>query len=65
MKYSANTLEHHWMPFTPNREFKENPRFVVKSKGYAATIVAGQVVVENGEHTGNRPGQVIREFVRG
>ena len=40
-------------------------RFVVKSKGYIATIVAGQVVIENGQHTGNRPGQVIREFVRG
>lgn len=43
MKYSANTLEHHWMPFTPNREFKENPRFVVKSKG-----------VEMWDHNGNR-----------
>lgn len=43
MKYSANTLEHHWMPFTPNREFKENPRFVVKSKG-----------IEMWDHNGNR-----------
>jgi beta-alanine--pyruvate transaminase len=43
MKYSANTLEDHWMPFTPNREFKENPRFVVKSKG-----------VELWDHNGNR-----------
>ncbi len=40
-------------------------RFIVKSRGYEATIVGGQVVVENGEHTGQRPGQVIREFVRG
>ncbi len=31
------------MPFTPNREFKENPRFVVKSKG-----------VELWDHNGNR-----------
>lgn len=31
------------MPFTPNREFKENPRFVVKSKG-----------VEMWDHNGNR-----------
>ena len=40
-------------------------RFIVKSTGYTATLVAGQVVVENCQHTGNRPGQVIREFERG
>ncbi|MFZ9129383.1 MAG: amidohydrolase family protein, partial [Pseudomonadales bacterium] len=40
-------------------------RFVVKSEGYTATLVAGQVVVENCRHSGGRPGQVIREFARG
>ena len=40
-------------------------RFVVKSHGYTATLVAGNVVVENCNHTGARPGQVIREFARG
>ena len=40
-------------------------RFIVKAKGYAATIVNGRVVVENGHHTGQRPGSVIREFQRG
>ncbi len=40
-------------------------RLVVKSKGYDATLVAGQVVIEDGEYTGNRPGEVIREFIRG
>lgn len=40
-------------------------RLVVKSKGYDATIVAGQVVIENGAYTGNRPGEVIRDFIRG
>ena len=40
-------------------------RFIVKSQGYDATIVAGRVVVENGYHTGQRPGTVIREFQRG
>ena len=43
MQYSANTLEHHWMPFTPNREFKDSPRLIVKSKG-----------VELWDHNGNR-----------
>ena len=40
-------------------------RFTVKSTGYDATIVAGKVVVRNCEHTGDRPGEVIREFHRG
>lgn len=28
-----NSLEEHWLPFTANREFKENPRLVVQSEG--------------------------------
>ncbi len=40
-------------------------RFIVKSKGYIATLVAGHSIIENGEHTGVRPGRVIREFARG
>ena len=39
-------------------------RLVVKSTGYDATIVAGQVVIQDGEYTGNRPGEVVREFIR-
>jgi N-acyl-D-amino-acid deacylase len=39
-------------------------RFIVKSKGYSATLVGGEVIVVDGRHTGKRPGQVIREFVR-
>ena len=33
MQISANSLEQHWMPFTANREFKEDPRLIVRSKG--------------------------------
>ncbi len=40
-------------------------RFKVRAKGYAATIVNGEVVTEQGTHTGARPGRVIREFARG
>ena len=35
---------------------------MVSATGYDATIVAGNVVVRDGVHTGERPGQVIREF---
>jgi N-acyl-D-amino-acid deacylase len=40
-------------------------RFVVRGRGYVNTIVGGRVITENGHHTGQRPGQVIREFARG
>ena len=40
-------------------------RFIVKGTGYDATIVGGRTIVAHGEHTGERPGRVIREFVRG
>ena len=47
------------------RDFPHNGgRLVVKSKGYDATIVAGQVVIEGGTYTGSRPGEVIRDFIR-
>ena len=29
----VNSLESHWMPFTANREFKQQPRLVVRSEG--------------------------------
>jgi len=39
-------------------------RYIVQSKGYTATLVGGKVVVAQGQHSGERPGQVIREFIR-
>jgi len=42
----------------------EKGRFIVQSDGYAATLVNGQVIAEDGLHTGNRPGTVIRSFDR-
>ena len=39
-------------------------RFVVESTGYDATIVGGEVVIQKGRLTGQRPGRVIRDFAR-
>ncbi|MBT6274030.1 MAG: aminotransferase class III-fold pyridoxal phosphate-dependent enzyme [Chromatiales bacterium] len=33
MKYAGNSLEHQWMPFTSNREFKADPRLIVRGEG--------------------------------
>ncbi len=35
-------------------------RLVQKANGIAATVVNGQVLIQNGEHTGAYPGQLIR-----
>jgi N-acyl-D-aspartate/D-glutamate deacylase len=39
-------------------------RLKIGSRGYAATIVNGAIVTEQGVNTGERPGRVIREFSR-
>jgi beta-alanine--pyruvate transaminase len=46
MQYTANTLENHWMPFTANRDFKENPRLLVKGKGINYTNHHGDNVID-------------------
>ena len=28
-----NSLNEHWMPFTSNKDFKENPRLIVEAEG--------------------------------
>ncbi len=40
-------------------------RFIVESQGYVATLVGGQSIITDGTYTGARPGQVIRDFIRG
>jgi N-acyl-D-amino-acid deacylase len=39
-------------------------RLQIGARGYAATIVNGAVVTEQGVNTGARPGRVLREFTR-
>ena len=42
----ANSLEEHWMPFSGNRDFKENPRLVVKGEGMYYTDHKGGSVID-------------------
>jgi len=42
---APNSLEAHWMPFTGNRDFKANPRLLVKSEGvYSWDHHGGKVI---------------------
>ena len=40
-------------------------RLMQKAEGYLATLVAGEVIVENGRFTGARPGRLVRAGKRG
>ena len=46
MQYTANTLENYWMPFTANRDFKENPRLIERAEGMYYTNHHGQKVMD-------------------
>ena len=36
------------------------PRLIQRANGYVATLCAGQVTFEEGEHTGALPGRLVR-----
>ena len=38
----------------------ETERYVVKAEGYVATVVNGEIVMQEGEPTGALPGHFIR-----
>ena len=41
-----NSLEEHWMPFTSNHDFKENPRLMVKAEGVYYTDHYGKKLID-------------------
>ena len=41
-----NSLEEHWMPFTSNQDFKENPRLMVKAEGVYYTDHYGKKLID-------------------
>ncbi|MGU9962059.1 MAG: aspartate aminotransferase family protein [Candidatus Puniceispirillales bacterium WSBS_2018_MAG_OTU23] len=46
MPFETNSLEEHWMPFTGNRDFKANPRLVVKSEGMYCWDYKGDKLID-------------------
>ena len=41
-----NSLNEHWMPFTTNKEFKENPRLITEAKGVYMKNHHGQTLID-------------------
>ena len=41
-----NSLNEHWMPFTSNKDFKENPRLITEAKGVYLKNHQGQTQID-------------------
>ena len=41
-----NSLEEHWMPFTSNKDYKNNPRLMVKAEGVYYTDHHGNKLID-------------------
>jgi len=41
-----NSLQEHWMPFTSNRDFKENPRLIIEAKGVYLKNHHGKTMID-------------------
>ena len=41
-----NSLNEHWMPFTSNRDFKENPRLITEAKGLYLKNHHGKIMID-------------------
>ena len=46
MAYQDFNMEHHWLPFTPNRSFKKDPRILVAADGVHFTTHDGRQVLD-------------------
>ncbi len=46
MKSAANSLEHHWMPFSANKHFKSEPRLVTEARGLYFKNNRGEQVID-------------------
>ncbi|HRE59671.1 MAG TPA: aspartate aminotransferase family protein [Micropepsaceae bacterium] len=43
---STNALDAYWMPFTPNREFKRNPRMIARAEGMYYFDTKGRKILD-------------------
>ena len=48
-----NSLNEHWMPFTSNKDFKENPKLIVEAKG-GNWVAEKKTAIRVATHRGTR-----------
>jgi beta-alanine--pyruvate transaminase len=46
MTYPTFNMDHHWLPFTPNRSFQQDPRIFVAAEGMHFTTHDGRQVID-------------------
>ena len=51
MAYHDFNMDHQWLPFTPNRQFKAAPRLVVSAEGVSYRTADGRHIVLGGRET--------------
>ena len=44
------SLDEYWMPFTPNREFKHDPRMIVRAEGMYFWNDRGEKLIDASQH---------------
>ncbi len=63
-KADLNVIDHDQLKLQPPRMVQDLPgggqRLLQDAQGYRATIVSGEVVIENDKLTGARPGRLVR-----
>jgi N-acyl-D-amino-acid deacylase len=68
MRADVNVIDHDVLRLHPPEIIRDLPaggrRLVQRVDGYAMTLVAGQAVLEEGEHTGAMPGRLVRNGER-
>jgi N-acyl-D-aspartate/D-glutamate deacylase len=69
LRADLNLIDFDRLGFDPPRMVRDlpagGPRLMQKATGYLATIVAGEIIQQNGEDTGARPGRLVRSRARG
>src|SRR5690242_12127953 len=46
MAYNDFSMDNHWLPFTPNRQFRKDPRVFVAADGMTFTTHDGRKVID-------------------
>ena len=52
---TANSLENHWSPFTPNKDFKANPRLLERGEGVYYYTEKGDKLIDGSSALLNVP----------
>ena len=59
MAYNDFNMDNHWLPFTPNRSFKKNPRVFTGADGMEFTTHDGKQAVGPADESAHLPPSTV------